>query len=328
MTNILRALCALGLSSSLSLSLVACSNDDQSLGKNNLASTGGGNGGNAGAGSNTNTAGSGGTSTNTAGSAGAPTVDPTTRRICDGSDGITLGHTTRGGGQIEAISAVVFEAGFGSFYVDGHCNYWVINAEFSRFAPARTGKLTETEEAQLAQDVGYAALPGLQGSQNHCKVQADGSTTFLFDRAGAAICNGNVDSSTTPALASALTNARTWRETFVANGVPLTGPIRLRASRSDNDWKTHPLPVSFSLATVAVSPTEILFGDAPVVGSAGDLDALRSLRALVLAEDISTSSLFEVLGTDGLRYRIAFRDALPIEDEHGLVPIPGVPSGN
>ena len=130
-------------------------------------------------------------------------------------------------------------------------------------------------------------------------------------------------------MRTAFTNANAWRQKLLAQGTPLTGPIRLRSLRSDGlGWKTHPLPLSFSLASVAITSSDYLFGDAPLITLPEDLTALRALRAIILADTSSIASQFEVVGSDGLRYRVAFRDALPIEDEHGLVPIPGIPNGN
>jgi hypothetical protein len=347
------------LASSFVVALAACSSDEQSLGKNDLGVTGTdggaagsfdeGPGGNAGApnepapggaaGTGSLTVGGSGGAPGSAGSvnppgqagaggfAGSPPVMPA-QRICDGNDGITLGRRVIGG-YLPASEALPLEVGYRAFYVDGHCQYWIINAGSDgqyAWREARTGTLGAEDEIKLATDFGYAQWPAIYGDYTDpAAFSSDAGRTEVFDRQGRVSCIAKCLDDAPSAAKGHITYANAWVDALFAQGSPLpAGPMRMRAfANADTSGSTAlPLTLSVSLASLVGTTATPFFGDAPLLENASDIAALRALRAQVLGGAAGLPPRFHVLAPDGAAFTVSFRDSLPFENEHGLIPSP------
>lgn len=265
-------------------------------------------------------AGSGGLATSSPDPAG--TAKGKTERICDGSDGIRLGHQRLGGANFHAsfanVGNIQTEAGRDSFFVDGHCRFWVLNvSSLSPWSPGRAGVLSEQQEEELANDLAYSVLSESYGGYGAGTL--DGPISFLFDARGTLSCSGLCDESTPLPARLVLPKGVEWAARLYESGADLAGPLRFRVHDSIIPGSgTLPLQLSGSLAQLAKSSAL----PAPsIVASEADSDALRGLRAEILALDAESPAKFNV-AENGVGYTIGFRDALPFEDALGRVPRP------
>ncbi len=294
----------------LTLLLVHCSSDEQSLGTDQGDSSHAGTGGSSGA--------AGGTST-------------ISRRICDGSDGLTLSYTNRGGGMFDTGIYVQYEIGTG-FFVDGHCQYWVtppgVDPYFGNpLYPTRTGTLTAAQEQQLATDLGYDQWPQFYGLSPGSS-SPDKGAVLAMDRTGAfscwALCGSNQADS--EAFFSRISQ---WEGDLYTQGTATSTPMRARAVEVDDEQATQlsavllPWTLSVPLASL-LSTGDDFHGDAPLIDDADDLSKLRAIRDTMrtIRTETPGKSVYVEQTTPLLRAQLYLRDTIPLENEHGLIPAP------
>lgn len=325
---------------SLSLLLVAsllfhCTHDEQSLGANRPDLAGAGaSGADAGGASGTGLGGASGMGLG--GSAG--TTSTTSRRLCDGSDGLTLGYRVDAGGMVDTGSYVQYELGATGVFVDGHCQYWIINPstptyqERSRWRAVHTGTLSAAQEQQLSADVGYDQWPQLYGDRSGSGIP-DASSVVVFDRAGSFSCGALCKPATQAVSQTIAVHIDAWVDELYTQGAPVATPMRVRAAQLSTSKDGYaksavflPWALATSLSSVALGSGDEFHGDAPQITDPGDLTELRKLRDQMLTYNnpFSTGLLNVYLEqeTPFARALVFFRDTIPLENEHGLIPVP------
>lgn len=251
--------------------------------------------------------------------AATATTQPTARRICDGSPGLTLGYRASGGlPPLGDIGRLLAEAGYDVLYVDGSCRYWA-HAGFGPLAwrGVVTGRLTEADEAALAKDVRWDSLPERYGTVG--KPDTEDGRLVLFDAVGTSECLGLCDGVQATTWRDASVGAHDWVERLYARGEPADLSIRLRAAELQDGAGGTLYPLSLSIPLAAIAAGTAPPAPAFLVSDAGDLAALRAMRRELLGEGVAGSLVVE---SEGKRFRLAFRDAFPFEGADGVVAAP------
>ncbi len=252
--------------------------------------------------------------------------------ICDGNSGIRLRFFTRTDNTVELRGAAVrVENGYPSFVLDGNCSYWMGSWDGSdllaRDRGWRTGQFKPELERTLRGVINLDALSSLAD----CTPPAsafDLPTRSISSATSRADCIGS-GPSFDRAWQVILSNAQTlWSE-----GTPLTGNIHASAvvagamapGSTEYDWPLEDKPLSsFVLPDTEESPTSPVFRDGvSTLFQNSDADVLRNLREKYLEERAEAPGLFldGLLSNDGKTKAFVYmRDAMPYEDEMGLLP--------
>jgi hypothetical protein len=273
---------------------------------------------------------------------GSDTLDPDSTgttgqdgwaEICDGSEDLRLAMVLGGGGQV--ANEIEREIGFYYLYVRGSCEYFALPADAGVPWPdARTGVIDPATEEQLSRALGYGALAELAGSWATEGV-SDGSTLLVSDGAHTVACYAGCEDG--PDGVRALWAEMGWIDELWAEGEPYQGPLRISVI-GWADATLDELPAPWPLA---VDPWSIAIdGDVDPAPQAGQtllvddpeqVATLRELRRQYRENDLPDgvpNSLtayghltFEDAGGQDL-FQLWMRDALPLEDATGLIPLP------
>lgn len=244
------------------------------------------------------------------------------RRICDGSDAITLAFQIGGGGMPSLEQELTARNGFSFLFVDGKCRFWSWGVgDPAALHAVATGTLSPVEEASLREDIRYADWPTLAGEHAGGGI-ADGSTRALSD--GVHVIASNA-AEPPAAVEEVLDNAYQWVDRLADRGAPMAGSVRILLQGStadDRRFDTNPVsdwPLATDPATL-VAPSDVsgrvLESSTLVTGA--DAELLRSLRQDALGRASWSSEIF-VQSSTGARYTLLVSDVLPFEDESGLV---------
>jgi hypothetical protein len=256
---------------------------------------------------------------------GEETGEPTTERICDGSQDLRLAWFLSFGGGI-VRTEFQFEVGFYYLYVRGDCHYWVVpyrEGGDPMWIATHTGIIDEAQEAELIELLQYGAWDDVLGVWAE-PGSSDAAIVRLHDghsESGVG-CVGECPDA--PELVQSMRNAhqaqlRHWWEL----GEPSTGPMRVLAvAIAEGENMTDPVPwtVELELASLAVGYEQSFCrGQSKLVDDPATVAALREFRA-EYAQALQDFSDFYVETASGEMYELYLRDSLPFEDEFGLIP--------
>lgn len=251
--------------------------------------------------------------------------------LCNGTPRLTLrvffaGHL--GLGREVPGSAVRIENGFPSFAVDGQCRYFMSGGwqedRQARDQGWRQGVVSD-EMNRLLED--HAGVEDLMGTYDCGNGQAalDASPVIVGNMRSSVICWSDVSDGVRELLTVIRQNARElWSE-----GQPLDGDLRItvREEVGLEPPQRYPWPNGLELLDFfepASNPDVQLPGKSKRV-AAMDAEPLRAIREQFLY-DTEPGVLYTGNGipvADGELFATMFmRDALPYEDESGLLPLP------
>lgn len=247
----------------------------------------------------------------------APPAGP----ICDGSEGLRLGIHVSPSRAYSSGQGVAYELGDGYLYVTGTCEYYVWQSDDGGiWSPARTGKLTQGEAAELERDVSYASWPSWAGRNLTANGAFDASAFIFANGQSSFTCTNNCAQE--PNAAGIQAAYADWRASLYARGEDLAGPIRLRAFREEEAlaeelaWVTWPVETPISAIAQSTNLSGDLSGPTDVYEDA-NAEAFRALRAALTRGPEPDARAW--VQEDGTSYFFAFRDVLPIEED-GKVP--------
>ncbi|MCX4244846.1 hypothetical protein OEB96_29745 [Paraliomyxa miuraensis] len=267
------------------------------------------------------------------------TVDPDSSggdddwtEICDGSEGLRLAMVLGGGGLV--ANELERELGFYYLYVLGTCEYFALPAHANVPWPdAHRGVLDAETEEQLSRAIDYGHLADVAGSWGAADV-ADGSTLSVSDGTHTAHCQAGCGDG--PPAVQALWSELGWIDALWEQGEPLDGAMRVSVigwsdSTVDELGATWPLTVDpWSLALDGDVDPAPQAGDSILVEGA-DAQTLRELRQQYRT-DTQPDGLINSLTAYGHLtfndatgqdlFQLWMRDALPLENPHGLIPLP------
>jgi hypothetical protein len=250
------------------------------------------------------------------------------RNLCDGSQDLRLAWLRARGGSINA--ELEREIGFYYLYVRGDCRYWVLPyqkpPEIEVFE-TRTGTLDAEAEAALAALVSYGEWDPLVGVWPEYDA-FDITVTFVHDGTDVIICEGNCPGAPEAVLSLDQAANTAYRELW-ESGEPLVDePMRVLANllepgfQPGQDVEIVPWTVDLDLATVAVSYEELVeAGMSTLIDDPALTVALREFRA----QHAKLAAQFFGLVVEtqsGELYELFLRDALPLENDQGLIPTP------
>lgn len=271
---------------------------------------------------------------------GSETVDPDSTggdegwaQICDGSDELRLAMVLGGGGSVE--NEIERELGFYYLYVLGTCEYFALPADAGAPWPdAHTGVLELDTEEQLSRALDYGHLADIAGTWDTAGL-ADGGTLSVSDGVHTVACYGGCEDG--PEAAQALWSELGWIDVLWAEGEPMQGPMRVSViGWADSIIDELPVqwPLSaepWSLAVDGDTDPAPEAGDTILIEDPVDVATLRELRAQYRDDELPdgvpnalTAYGHLTFTDDGGQdvFQLWMRDALPIEDEQGLIPLP------
>jgi hypothetical protein len=217
---------------------------------------------------------------------------------------------------------VAVENGVACLFVDESCRYW---ATASSRQLTRTGTLTRDQLARLNRELMTRDWMAIRdaGPEPVAGV-VDGLPSYVWRDDMVGQCGAGCPE----VVSSAISAARSLTAHLWAAGSPLPAeaPMRWRADVDTGSVTAFPVEEWQGVAELGgvVEPTAGV-GDAPLVSGA-DAALLRSRLESLYA----TYAGLPVVAfyTEGdIRYRVYARDALPFEDERGLVRPPGIDWG-
>lgn len=251
--------------------------------------------------------------------------------ICDGSEDLRLAMVLTGGGQVD--NEIVREIGFAYLYVRGTCEYWVLPTLDGVLWPdTRTGVLTLESEEALSRALDYGDLADVAGSWDSESL-FDASTLLVSDGTHTMACYGGCDQG--PEAAQDLWGEQGQIEALWEHSAPYLGPVRVSVvgwSDSTIDELGMPWPMAndpWSLAIDGDNDPEHQAGDSVLIDDPLEAATLRDLRRRYREDDLleGTPNALQAYGhltfeegTD--LFQLWIRDALPLEDETGLIPLP------
>lgn len=250
--------------------------------------------------------------------------EPTLERICDGSQDLRLAWFLSFGGGI-VRTEFQYEVGFYYLYVRGDCRYWVLPYRDGdpTWIETHTGVLDEAQETELVELLHYGDWDDLLGVWPE-----PGS----FDAAIQRVHDGHSESGIgcvgecpdAPQVVQDIRAAHSSQlQHWWALGEPSTGPMRVLAvaiPAGENTVPPVPWTVDLDLAPLAVDYEQSFCrGMSKLVDDPTTVAALREFRAQH-ADALEDFTDFYVEVEPGVMYELYLRDALPFEDEHGLIP--------
>lgn len=254
-------------------------------------------------------------------------------RICDGTEELRLAMVLGGGGQV--ANEIEREIGFYYLYVLGTCQYFALPADSGQLWPdAHTGTLDEAAEEALSLALDYGNLADVAGSWGTEGV-SDGSTLVVSDGTVSMACYAGCEDG--PAGARALWAELGRIDALWAEGEPLDGPVRVSVigwadSTIDELGAPWPLPIDpWSIAIDGNVDPAPQAGTSVLIDDDAQAATLRELRRQhrdgELPDDVINALeayghlTFLDEGSDDL-FQLWMRDALPIEEANGLIPLP------
>lgn len=247
-----------------------------------------------------------------------PREDPS-RRICDGSTEVRAAVQVVGG-QLSSEQILRVENGHFFFFIDGTCRF-AVKAQSQ--GEVRTGTLTAAEEEALAAKLGYRAWAGFDGNWSGAPGAHDASTLRLWDHRYLASCYAGCGDTAPKELRELSESLGAFLTPYWEQGTPYRGEAMrllvvddIRTTHAAYEWPLMTLASTFMLPE----------GQYPDVGRSfeirgDDADALRSIQAdfLESASEMDRDQPIPILTAEGERLGMLLREALPWEDDAGLV---------
>jgi hypothetical protein len=244
--------------------------------------------------------------------------------LCDGDPLVRLAYQVMGGGQTLPGSQVTSENGFSYLLVTGQCHFWVMN---SADADVHEGQLADSEAFSLSNTLRLGDWSGLDAAYGTCAL--DVPSRLLRFRDTRVTISGSCGGTLAAPPAWLSDGIAGSVQDLYAKGTPVAGPVRFLLMTEQGTWSSQvekraaawPLaddPASLALTYEAAS--RYVAGSSQMV-SATDAEELRELRRVFFESGGGPFSggFIPVVGSDGARYELFARDAIPLEDEQGLL---------
>jgi len=253
-----------------------------------------------------------------------PPDGATAAGICDGSAAVRLAIQVSGGGPALPGNTMLSENGWRFLLVDGTCTVWVLKA----FGDALVREaLSADAEAQLATALKLSTWDRIAPPTGSCPDAAGLSFRFDEQRLSSSSCDFARDSPWGQLAAA----ADEQLDGFAAAGEVWAGDLRYLVLQESTPTDSRP-PVAWPLDT-AVEPLALDADQAFGYRAGGSLRAtgdeaakLRVIRTTAAAATATYGVPYDftrVMDARGGTYQLYIRDALPFEQDNGLVP-PGV----
>jgi hypothetical protein len=227
-------------------------------------------------------------------------------------------------GRVARGQAVMYDNGAHYIFVDGQCNYWV-NHPNQVWDETRSGVLDVETAARLGESLHFGAWSDLRGTWSGDGGVFDAPVLIFDDAMSAVICADLCDG---PGVAGAV---KAMRDAFPVvaqelwdRGSPAASGVRAIAVAGQPgpgipfvDW-----PLARPIADFVRSGQSIGVGEGTLEADVASARSLQELRASFLRGDHGAFvwNMLPVM-SDGAYYQLYLRDALPFENELGLVPL-------
>lgn len=266
------------------------------------------------------------------GTAASRSDSPYTAHICDGRAVPRVRAFTAPQNSRELRGSVVrVENGFASFMMDGTCTYWVGGGwdgtdRFGRDRGWRTGEIDGALARTLDALIPVDAPTTLDDCAPPSGGAADYGVAVIWTEQGAASCPTSGPRFTAAWNAIASRAVDLW-----TSGAALDGAVHLSAVNGSGapvpivTWTLSTPLASFLLDPGVQGQGEFASGVSHLVTDAGAASALRDLRDQYIAHSTAVpGDTFDGLQvSDGKTVAYVYqRDALPYEDDKGLLPGP------
>lgn len=248
----------------------------------------------------------------------------TTPGICDGSPDLRLAFQVSGGGPTAPGETMLSENGWRFLLVDGTCQAWVLK---DSSGPLVRTVLSPDDEAQLATALELSAWNGITPPPGGCPDANGTSFRFRDQRLSGVPCGADPAS----AWAQLNTAADAQLDRLAASGTAWAGDLRYVVLRESSPNDPRP-PVAWPLATPLATIVRDLNqgsgyrrGDS-LRATGDDASKLRAIRTTAAGASSTYGVVYDftrVSDAEGATYQLYVRDALPFEQDDGLVP-PGV----
>jgi hypothetical protein len=269
--------------------------------------------------------------------------------ICDGSMSMRLAVSQRADAMLQ--HAFPGELGWQYLYVRGDCKYWVLPLEpYGENGPVsdvREGTLTPEDEVALATALSYPRWDVLQG--DYFQGGSDVPTWHFSDGSHTIGCRVSCGwaGDGRPAEIVRLQDAwNEWLPKLYAGALPYTGPMRMVVVYYDTPrdgvpecyepwpFAWHPMDIAVYAPSNIDDPASEYMGQVGVGALVLDEPTISILRdsrhhyreeAEAFPGDLCNSYMgFAELRFhhEGVIYTVLSRDAIPFEDEQGLIRLP------
>jgi hypothetical protein len=250
--------------------------------------------------------------------------------LCDGSTHMTLRVFYEGGGQDYLGGAVRLENGHPSFVVDGQCQYFMsggwLEQRQSRDVGWRQGIVPDDLRRALEDSAGMEDLTSAFGCSGAGGL--DAPSVIVANTRSSVVCPGDGIGPVREAIAVIRQRARDlW-----AAGRPLDGDlhVNVREVTGLEPERRWPWPSELVLRDY-LEPDSLVSALEHPEGQRRRVAALDAIQLRVVREqylrDTEAGISYQAAGipvTDGeLSAALFMRDALPHEDERGILPLPG-----
>lgn len=248
----------------------------------------------------------------------------------EGTRSLAFGYSQGGGlDRHEIGSQVVSENGFEFIFINEACRYWVASRGLhGPLGETRSGTLNADELKAIDGALNIAGWKALVGVHSPTVRVFDGSPLRLSIPGHTIVCADSCFGD--QPVKEIFIEVRKLLVDLFSKGKPLDGPVRIAVVPLDGSivsWNAGPVawPLSKPLSEF-VSPYEALPPGKGHLIIGEEANVLRKLRGMQRMEafaplkDVASSIPIGVSRTDSL-HALYLRDAMPIEDEAGLVPV-------
>jgi hypothetical protein len=229
-----------------------------------------------------------------------PAAPAPVRTICDGSEGLRLGHTSEPNGPARSRSYL---------FVDGHCRYWVSS---SGGDASYTGVLDAAQEQHLVNVLEFQRWPVFADIAG-CPPPGTGWTSSLSDGEVHVDCTAPCVDAPADFLAVCAAIAPIYAE-LVAAGQRSDGPIQVVATRLDDE----PPPATEVPWPLAGDVRD--FSGGVTIADPQDIAHLHQVwnESRAYLETVGRE-VIRVRDVDGKLYAIGMVDLLPFADAYNQV---------
>jgi hypothetical protein len=257
--------------------------------------------------------------------------------ICVGSTELKLGALTLPPvGRLGPGEQVAVENGSSFLYVDGTCRYWVqTNRHSLAWESSRSGVLDDAGQQRVLESLQYGRWAEWDGDWSPPNGADDAAPLILYQGpAGQPLiaCRGMCMGDPVPADLQAVAKGfEPLLDLLWTQAQDVQGPIRfvvVSHPSTDNEVPLRWPLDSLDPASIAISPQDastMAYGMGRVTSTEEEAGAFRALRQeFRMTPNARFTPHIPVQDAAGNRYRFHMRDALPLEDERGLI---GRPQG-
>jgi hypothetical protein len=249
-------------------------------------------------------------------------------------------------------SNVLYDLGVHWVYIDGQCHYWahVNSAPGDDWRPVREGTLNPDQVATIEARFSFGEWRTLRGGWGVPDATSHSSPEIFYNDQALIQCLNCCGEAPSDKRAEfgkvcdmALARFELVQQLYDAGADVKAGPMRVLTypgvypdedpseERTPTHVRAFDWPFSqplddFALPKKQIGPSSSLtFGDAHLVVDEAGVAALRQARYAYLSGELGPTFSNMMVTSEpgsGKRYAIYFRDAIPLENERGLVPKP------